>query len=180
MFGGNFAPRGWALCDGNYYPFHKIKLFFSLLGTIYGGDGRTTFALPDLRGRVAMHAGNGPGLSPRRLGEKGGSENVTLTDNQIPSHNHNVRLGAGDGNLKVGANNYLAVTDLGDDSIWDCYSSWLCYDEHSCAFDCGGISATHKYPAIFMPLILLLHYKEHFRREIKIFVSRLVKKLADI
>lgn len=88
MFGGNFAPRGWALCDGQLLPIASWNALFSILGTTYGGDGRTTFGLPDLRGRLAMHAGTGPGLSPRSLGQKMGSETVNLTTNQIPSHNH--------------------------------------------------------------------------------------------
>lgn len=88
MFAGNFAPRGWAFCDGQLLAVSQNDALFSLLGTIYGGDGRTTFGLPDLRGRVPIHAGSGPGLSPRRLGAKGGAENVTLTVNQLPSHSH--------------------------------------------------------------------------------------------
>ncbi len=88
MFGGNFAPRGWALCDGQLLPINSNQALFSLLGTTYGGDGRTTFGLPDLRGRVSMHPGNGPGLSSRRLGQKGGQEYVILNQTQIPSHSH--------------------------------------------------------------------------------------------
>ncbi len=88
MFAGNFAPRGWALCDGQLLAVSQNDALFSLFGTIYGGDGRTTFGLPDLRGRIPIHAGTGPGLSPRRLGAKGGSENETLTLNQLPSHTH--------------------------------------------------------------------------------------------
>jgi len=88
MFGGNFAPRGWALCDGQLLAIAQNQALFSLLGTTYGGDGRTTFALPDLRGRVPMHAGSGPGLTPRSLGQKSGSETVTLTVNEMPAHNH--------------------------------------------------------------------------------------------
>ena len=91
MFGGNFAPRGWALCDGQLLPIAQNAALFSILGTTYGGDGRTTFGLPDLRGRVPMHPGNGPGLSSRRLGERGGAENVQLNVNQMPSHNHGVQ-----------------------------------------------------------------------------------------
>jgi microcystin-dependent protein len=91
MFGGNFAPRGWAFCDGQLLPISSNSALFSILGTTYGGDGRTTFALPDLRGRLAMHPGNGPGLSSYRLGQKGGAEDVTLNVNQIPSHNHSIR-----------------------------------------------------------------------------------------
>jgi len=88
MFAGNFAPRGWAFCDGQLLAVSQNDALFSLLGTIYGGDGRTTFGLPDLRGRVPIHAGSGPGLSPRRLGAKAGVEKVTLTVNQLPSHTH--------------------------------------------------------------------------------------------
>ena len=88
LFGGNFAPRGWAFCDGQLLAISSHSSLFRLLGTNYGGDGRTTFALPDLRGRVSIHPGNGPGLSPYRLGQRGGQEDVTLTLNQIPNHNH--------------------------------------------------------------------------------------------
>ncbi len=76
MFGGTFAPRGWTFCDGQLLPIAQHTALFSILGTTYGGDGRTTFALPDLRGRVPLHPGTGPGLTPRKLGEKGGTEEV--------------------------------------------------------------------------------------------------------
>ena len=79
LFAGNFAPRGWAFCDGQLLPISSHQALFAILGTTYGGDGRTTFALPDLRGRVAVHAGAGPGLTPRRLGEIGGSETGVCT-----------------------------------------------------------------------------------------------------
>lgn len=90
MFAGNFAPRGWAFCDGQLLAVSQNDALFSLFGTIYGGDGRTTFGLPDMRGRLPIHAGSGPGLSPRRLGSKGGAEEVTLTANQLPSHSHTI------------------------------------------------------------------------------------------
>lgn len=101
MFGGNFAPRGWALCDGSLLSISQWQALFSILGTTYGGDGRTTFALPDLRGRVAMHPGNGPGLTPRSLGQKSGTETNTLTTLQMPSHNHTA---SGKINLGTAAN----------------------------------------------------------------------------
>lgn len=88
MFGGNFAPRGWALCDGQLLPISQNTALFSILGTTYGGDGRTTFALPDLRSRTAMHAGTGPGLPTVRLGARGGSFTTTLNVTNLPSHNH--------------------------------------------------------------------------------------------
>lgn len=90
MFAGNFAPRGWAFCDGQLLAVSQNDALFSLFGTIYGGDGRTTFGLPDMRGRIPLHAGSGPGLSTRRLGSKGGSETVSLTANQMASHSHSM------------------------------------------------------------------------------------------
>jgi microcystin-dependent protein len=92
--GFTFAPRGWANCDGQLLSIAQNTALFSLLGTTYGGDGRTTFGLPDLRGRVALHTGTGPGLSPYSLGQKGGVERVTLNETQIPSHTHNVTVDA--------------------------------------------------------------------------------------
>ncbi len=88
MFAGNFAPRDWALCDGQLLPIAQNTALFSLLGTQFGGDGRTTFGLPDLRGRSPVHVGTGPGLTEVRMGEKGGAEQQTLSESQIPAHNH--------------------------------------------------------------------------------------------
>jgi len=88
LFGGNFAPRGWAMCDGQLLPISQNQSLYSLLGTTYGGDGRTTFGLPDLRGRMAMHPGEGPGLTPRQLGQKGGYERVALSADEMPAHVH--------------------------------------------------------------------------------------------
>jgi len=97
MFAGNFAPRGWAFCDGQLLPINSNEALFSILGTTYGGDGRTPFALPDLRGRAPIHAGHGPGLSDYRLGSKGGQESVTLTIGQMPSHSHSLQAHTGYG-----------------------------------------------------------------------------------
>lgn len=88
IFAGNFAPRSWAFCDGQLLPISSNSALFSILGTVYGGDGRTTFGLPDLRGRVAIGPRNGPGLSDYRLGERGGVEDVVLNISQIPAHTH--------------------------------------------------------------------------------------------
>jgi microcystin-dependent protein len=88
IFAGNFAPRGWATCDGQILSIAQNTALFSLLGTTYGGNGQTTFALPDLRGRVPIHVGQGPGLSPYTLGEVSGVESVTLNTTQMPMHNH--------------------------------------------------------------------------------------------
>jgi microcystin-dependent protein len=88
IFPFNFAPTGWAQCNGQLLPISQNTALFSLLGTTYGGDGKSTFALPDLRGDAVMHPGQGPGLSQHTLGETGGSETVTLLESEIPAHSH--------------------------------------------------------------------------------------------
>ncbi len=88
MFGGNFAPRGWAFCNGQLLSISQNTALFSILGTTYGGDGRVSFALPEMRGRVPMHEGTGPGLTPRSLGQKAGQQESFLTVANMPSHNH--------------------------------------------------------------------------------------------
>lgn len=88
MAGFNFAPRGWALCNGQLLPIAQNTALFSLLGTTFGGDGRTTFALPNLQGRAALHYGQGPGLTNRTMGELAGQENHTLIATEMPAHNH--------------------------------------------------------------------------------------------
>lgn len=91
MFPFNFAPKGWAWCDGQLLPLSQNTALFALLGTTYGGDGKSIFALPNLQGSAPMHSGEGPGLSYRDLGEKGGVETVTLLESEIPFHNHRMR-----------------------------------------------------------------------------------------
>lgn len=117
QFGGNFEPRGWAFCDGRLLPISQYSALFSILGTTYGGDGRTTFALPDLRGRVPIHHGKGPGLSDYRLGQKGGQENVTLNITQIPSHSHNAQTARIQGDVIVGVTDNTANTQEPKESL---------------------------------------------------------------
>jgi microcystin-dependent protein len=93
IFAGNFAPTGWALCHGQLMPISQNTALFSLLGTQYGGDGRSTFALPDLQDRVPMHAGQAPGFQEHFVGETGGVESVTLMNSELPQHNHPVLAG---------------------------------------------------------------------------------------
>ncbi len=109
IFAGNFAPRSWAFCNGQLLPVSQNTALFSLIGTTYGGDGRTTTALPNLEGRVPMHPGRGPGLSSKRLGQRGGTETVTLTEAQMPNHTHTLRCNQGGrgGGSKVPTNNTL-------------------------------------------------------------------------
>ncbi|MCG9794194.1 phage tail protein [Flavobacterium algicola] len=114
MFAGTFAPRNWALCDGQLLPISQNTALFSLLGTNYGGDGLTTFALPDLRGRVPMHPGNGPGLTNRIQGKQGGTETNVLTTAQMPAHTHTVNAIKDDGNTNVPTNALPANTKLLD------------------------------------------------------------------
>lgn len=91
MFAGNFAPRGWAFCDGQVLSISQNTALFSILGTTYGGDGQTTFALPDMRGRSPIHPGQGPGLQSYTLGEASGTEQTTLASSQMPIHQHGVQ-----------------------------------------------------------------------------------------
>ena len=114
MFGGNFAPRSWMLAEGQLLAVSQNDALFSILGTIYGGDGRTTFALPDLRGRAAIGAGTGPGLSARNLGAKIGAQTTTVTAQNMPSHTHaatttvGMQTGAGAANSGAPTSNTLA------------------------------------------------------------------------
>ncbi|PYS20657.1 MAG: phage tail protein [Acidobacteria bacterium] len=91
IFPFNFAPKGWAWCDGQLLPLSQNTALFSLLGTTYGGDGKSNFALPDMQGNAPMHPGQGPGLSLHDLGEMGGTETVTLLQSEIPAHSHNMK-----------------------------------------------------------------------------------------
>lgn len=119
IFPFNFAPKGWAWCDGQLLPLSQNTALFSLLGTTYGGDGKSNFALPDLQGRAPMHPGQGPGLSLHDLGETGGSETVSLLESEIPSHAHTARAddtvmggqvtGAGNLHKRPGSGNLFAA-----------------------------------------------------------------------
>jgi microcystin-dependent protein len=109
IFPFNFAPRGWAFCDGQLLPLSQNTALFSLLGTTYGGDGRTTFALPNLQGRAAIAHGQGPGLTLRDLGEQGGSDTVTLLTSEIPTHTHTLTTSTGDATQSTPAGALLAT-----------------------------------------------------------------------
>jgi microcystin-dependent protein len=106
MFGGNFAPTGWAMCNGQLMAISQNTALFSILGTTFGGNGTTTFGLPDMRGRVPVHQGSGPGLSTYVLGEMTGSENVTLTQNQMPIHSHIVNADSNAGGKTTPTSNF--------------------------------------------------------------------------
>ena len=108
----NFAPKGWAFCDGQLLPLSQNTALFSLLGTTYGGNGKSNFALPDLQGRAAMQPGQGPGLSLHDLGETGGSQTVTLLESEIPSHSHALTASQADG-LESGPGGQRTATGIG-------------------------------------------------------------------
>lgn len=109
IFPFNFAPKGWAWCDGQLLPISQNTALFSLLGTTYGGNGQSNFALPDLQGRAAMQPEQGPGLSLYNLGQSGGAESVTLLETEIPSHNHTMQVSDIAGNSTTPAANTMAV-----------------------------------------------------------------------
>ena len=109
IFGFNFAPRGWAFCNGQILSISQNTALFSLLGTTYGGNGQTTFALPNLQSRVPIHFGQGPGLSSYSLGQVSGVETVTLLQSQVPAHTHNVACSTEDGTAGVPTNNFPAA-----------------------------------------------------------------------
>jgi microcystin-dependent protein len=115
IFASNFAPKNWAFCNGQILPIAQNQALFSLLGTTYGGNGQTTFALPNLQGRVPIHVGQGPGLSSYVLGQTGGAETHTLTVNEMPAHTHPVQVGAtaAAGNAQSPINNILATDGAG-------------------------------------------------------------------
>jgi microcystin-dependent protein len=108
IFPFNFAPKGWAFCDGQILPISQNTALFSLLGTTYGGDGKSNFALPNMQGNAPMHPGQGPGLSLHDLGETGGSETVALLESEIPSHSHAVNASAADGTSGIPSGQLVA------------------------------------------------------------------------
>ncbi len=118
IFPFNFAPKGWALCNGQLLPISQNTALFALLGTTYGGDGRSTFGLPNLQGSAPMHPGQGPGLSLHDLGETGGSETVTLLESEIPAHSHTMKANGGDGTLPSPANNVSSGPGADRDLFW--------------------------------------------------------------
>lgn len=159
IFAGNFAPRGWAFCDGQLLPIANNTALFSLIGTTYGGDGRSTTALPNLQGRAPMHPGRGPGLTARRLGEREGVETVTLAEAQIPSHDHTARASSNRGASGVGPGqtSSLAAAGFGDQLYQSDVSSDLVdMASETVASTGGGAAHANLQPFLVMNFIIAL------------------------
>jgi microcystin-dependent protein len=120
IFAGNFAPNGWFFCDGSLLPINQYNALYALLGTYYGGDGRTNFALPNLQARIPVGMGQGPGLSPYNIGQTGGTASETLTLNQIPAHVHRAALPADSrpGNSRIAAGHVPALEGTGQNAFY--------------------------------------------------------------
>jgi len=146
MFSGNFAPRSWAFCDGQLMAISQNDALFSLLGTIYGGDGTTTFGLPDLRGRVPLGEGTGSGLSPRRLGSKSGAEKITLTRAQVPSHTHSLQA-----DLDAAKASTPTGRVLGNVAPYEMYEDFRSLDIIPLNEDCIGTAGGGQPHANMMP-----------------------------
>ena len=124
IFPFNFAPKGWAFCDGQILPLSQNTALFSLLGTTYGGDGKSNFALPNMQGNSPMHPGQGPGLSLHDLGETGGSDTVTLIESEIPSHSHGVQCSSNPGDQhSPGGQVFAAMPATGAPAAYGTYAN---------------------------------------------------------
>jgi len=150
IFAGNFAPRGWAFCNGQLLPVSQNTALFSLIGTTYGGDGRTTTALPNLQGRAPMHPGRGPGLTARRLGERGGAEAVTLTEAQMPNHNHIAVVSEEDGRDNDPNSAWLAAGD----QMWGTATSMQTMSPQTLTSTGGSQSHDNLQPFLTMNFII--------------------------
>lgn len=142
MFPFNFAPRAWSDCNGQLLPISQNSVLFSLLGTIYGGDGRTTFALPDLRSRVPIHTGTGPGLSSRNLGSRSGAETHTLLVAEMPSHSHGTSVTADVGNQTSPVGTLPATANDGESN----YSNSQSTTTGRATTNTGGTQAHNNMP----------------------------------
>lgn len=156
LVGFNFAPVGWAFCDGSLQAIDQNPALFQLLGTTYGGDGQTTFALPDLRGRAPIHMGQGNGLTNRVIGQRLGEESVTLTNTQMPNHSHSVAVLSTTGTTTSAQNSYLAGSSTSDNR----YSS----NAPSTTMNAGVLSASgnsqpheNREPLLTMNYIIALN-----------------------
>ena len=156
IFAGNFAPRGWALCDGQLLQIAQNTALFSLIGTTYGGDGRTTTALPNMQGRAPMHPGNGPGLTSRRLGERGGTHEVTLTQAQMPSHSHNFNASVNPATIFAPVDGASSIARSVGGNAYKDGAANASFDSGALAATGGGQAHNNMQPFLAMNFIIAL------------------------
>ena len=156
IFAGNFAPRGWAFCNGQLLPISQNTALFSLIGTTYGGDGRTTTALPNLEGRAPMHPGRGPGLTDRRLGQRGGVETVTLTEAQMPNHTHSLMSANDIADTPVPVGNSFALMAGGQPYQTDKTNNLVPMADQALPSTGGSQAHTNLQPFLTMNFIIAL------------------------
>lgn len=154
MFGGNFAPKGWALCNGQLLSIAQNSALFSILGTTYGGDGINTFALPDLRGRTPMNWGQGPGLTARVIGEQSGQESVTLLTTQMPTHNHLVATNSSESTSGRPANGFLGTSGA---ALYDAASDGSTLNVNAISSAGGNQPHSNMQPYLAVSFIIALN-----------------------
>lgn len=150
----NFAPRGWAKCDGQLLPINQNTALFSVLGTIYGGDGRTTFGLPDMRGRTPVHEGNGPGLSSYSLGQETGQENSSLNATHVPEHSHTLKASTSSARTSSASGNALART-RSNLKVYDSSAANVALDNATVS-SAGTSSVNNMQPSLTLNCIIAL------------------------
>lgn len=155
-FGGNFAPRGWAKCEGQLLAIAQNQALFSILGTTYGGDGRETFGLPDLRGRSIVGTGRGPGLSDVNLGERGGTESTTLSPANLPPVPVSINLGGAVGSQPLGTGNFLAFNALGETIFTDTAPTGATLNAQTARTTGQNLSFSNQSPYTAVTMIIAL------------------------
>lgn len=156
MFGGNFAPRQYALCNGQLIPISQNTALFSLLGTNFGGDGKTTFALPDLRGRVPVQPGSGPGIRSYSIGEQAGEESVTLIQTEMPAHSHAAQCNSGKGNSSSPVGKVWAKDKSGLSSGYSTAQNGSLLSQQALAITGGSQPHNNMQPFVTLNFIIAL------------------------
>ncbi|HEX8482846.1 MAG TPA: tail fiber protein [Allosphingosinicella sp.] len=152
----NFAPKGWAFCDGQLLPLSQNTALFALLGTMYGGDGKSTFALPNLQGQGALHKGQGSGLSQRFIGEIGGAQTVTLLESEMPAHNHGVRAIAVLSTTTTPSNQTALARSLNGNAYADAASGFQTFGHQALAPAGGSLPHNNLQPYLTLNYIIAL------------------------